>query len=715
MATLSPTISPTNELDKAPRTSLRGVWLGLARALWFLVAGASLGMLVALVPLILRARDFGDWTIERSAQVFGINIFSKAFETYGLVLLGFKYLAVAVFVGVALYVFWRKTDDWMAILVSIMLLVLPHTFNVAGYTENWFVYHYPWDKLLYALDSLFNVIGNALLFLVFFLFPDGRFVPRWTRWVAFLPIVFVLAIWLGDQFRSFLGWEDTIPWLAIIMFFFGMLLLVTWSQIYRYRNFSTPAQRAQTRLVVMCLVSIVIVFLLLIPSALGLTDFMDSAFGGLVSFLLNNLTLTLLPLAFGVAMLRDQLWQSERVLNRAYVYAALSAILLLVYIVTVGTLSQVFRASNDFLIAAIATGVVALLFQPLRERLQRVINRFLYGERDEPFRVLNQLGAQLEKTLASDAALPLIVETIGKTLRVPYAAIQLNAEIAAAWGNPSNNLLRVPVRYQDQDVGELVIARRSPRENFSPADLQLIETLARQAGSVAYSARLQAELQHSRERIVTAREEERRRLRRDLHDGLGPTLAGQTLQLDAALDLISSADMTPSHIADAQRLLNELKAQTQATVGDIRRLVYELRPPALDELGLVGALRAHFDQARFASRGVRIKINAPESGLPLLSAAVEVAAYRIALEAVTNVVRHANATECAVQFDLADQEGKRMLRVQVQDNGRGLSPGETQGVGLSSMRERAEELGGTCQVESVPGQGTRVIATLPLG
>jgi signal transduction histidine kinase len=213
--------------------------------------------------------------------------------------------------------------------------------------------------------------------------------------------------------------------------------------------------------------------------------------------------------------------------------------------------------------------------------------------------------------------------------------------------------------------------------------------------------RLTADLQHSRERLVTAREEERRRIRRDLHDGLGPALASLTLKLDAARNLLARDPAT------AEALLLELKTQTQTAIADIRRLVYGLRPPALDELGLVSAIREHAAR-NVSADSLRVSVEAPES-LPPLPAAVEVAAYRIALEALTNVARHAQAKNCTVALTI-----KEDLRLEISDDGVGLPPGHRLGVGLTSMRERAEELGGTCIIERRAASGTRVSATLPL-
>jgi signal transduction histidine kinase len=233
--------------------------------------------------------------------------------------------------------------------------------------------------------------------------------------------------------------------------------------------------------------------------------------------------------------------------------------------------------------------------------------------------------------------------------------------------------------------------------------------VARQAGVVAHAVRLTADLQRSnehlrtaRERLVTAREEERRRLRRDLHDSLGPQLAGLVLRLDAARNLLRR------DVDAAEMLLQDIADTAQRTVADIRHLVDGLRPRALDELGLIEALRQYAIQYELA--GPRISVDAPDR-LPPLPAAVEVAAYRIVTEALTNVARHAGAISCAVR--LAVDKPAAMLCLEITDDGCGLPLAPRDGVGLASMRERAEELGGSCTVQSAEGDGTTVGVRLP--
>jgi signal transduction histidine kinase len=314
--------------------------------------------------------------------------------------------------------------------------------------------------------------------------------------------------------------------------------------------------------------------------------------------------------------------------------------------------------------------------------------------------------------------LPAVAKTLEEALKLPYAEIQLKRgdgfETAAHAGETVDGALRLPLVYGGETVGQLVLGLRAGEEEFADAERRLLEDLAHQIGASAHAAlmteasiRLSADLQRSRERLVEAREEERRRLRRDLHDGLGPQLSSQALTIDAVRALMRRDPDA------AEELLLELKADAQDAVADIRRLVYGLRPPALDDLGLLGALRETAEQ--YGTKGLRVSVELPKM-LPPLSAAVEVAAYRIAQEALTNVSRHAGAHACTVSLTIDEPS---TLRLEVRDDGIGIAGKRASapthaGVGLTSMRERASELGGSFLVEPLPEGGTLVHARLPL-
>jgi signal transduction histidine kinase len=279
---------------------------------------------------------------------------------------------------------------------------------------------------------------------------------------------------------------------------------------------------------------------------------------------------------------------------------------------------------------------------------------------------------------------------------------------AEATGRPVTDPAILPLTNQGEVVGRLLVGRRPGDEDFSAADTQLLQNIARQAGAAVYSAKLTADLQRSRQQLVTGREEERRRLRRDLHDGLGPALASLLLEARVMRRMIRDDPVA------AEKLADEMQGDIRATIDDIRRVVHELRPPALDDLGLVPAIQVMSDkigrpEGQDAVNGLQVHVDAPDD-LPSLPAAVEVAAYRVVQEALTNVVHHAQARCAVVRLRLDDA-----LHIEVTDDGVGINGGRPGGLGLHSMRERAAELGGSCAISRSPEGGTRVVATLPVG
>jgi signal transduction histidine kinase len=351
-------------------------------------------------------------------------------------------------------------------------------------------------------------------------------------------------------------------------------------------------------------------------------------------FYVGVVGLLFVPVFTYIAILRYRLYDIDVVINRTLVYGALTSCVVGIYVLAVVALGALFQAQGNIAVSLLATGLVAVLFQPIRSRLQRGVNRLMYGERDDPYVVISRLGRRLEAALAPDTVLPTLVETIAQALKLPYAAILLKEgegfRTTAAYGSPRGEPETLPLVYQREELGRLVLSPRSPGEGFSDADRRLLEDLARQAEVAVHAVRLTTDLQHSRERLVATREEERRRLRRDLHDGLGAQLAGLNVQAGTLRRLI------PRDPDAADELVVELRDELRSAIADIRRLVYDLRPPALDDLGLVEALRRLAE--RYSSEGeqLRVSVEAPES-LPGLPAAVEVAVYRITQEALTNV------------------------------------------------------------------------------
>jgi two-component system, NarL family, sensor kinase len=428
---------------------------------------------------------------------------------------------------------------------------------------------------------------------------------------------------------------------------------------------------------------------------------------GLITYLLAIVAIPLLPLSVGAAVLRHRLYGVELAVRRSLVYGGLLAAGLAVYAAVVLVLDAVLRGHAQPVVALTAAGAVAVLYQPLRVKLQRSADRMLYGDRGDPYAVLARLGRRLEAAGSLEQTLSQTVATIAEALRLPYVAIELLGDqpqrpTAAHGTRPVIEPLGRTLTHRGQVVGLLVVGPRDMRENLTTADHRLLDDLGRQVAVAAHAALLERELRRSRERLVLATEDERRRLRRDLHDGLGPALAGVALGVDAARNLLATAPRT------ADDLLVDLKDETLGCLGEVRRIIEDLRPPALDELGLVSALTGFADRLTARDGALRVAVQMPDL-LPPLPAAVEVAVYRIATEAMTNVARHAHAHDCLLRLDIGSE-----LTLEIRDDGVGVPTDPQLGVGLRSMTERAAEVGGRCAVTSADGGGTRVLVHLPL-
>jgi signal transduction histidine kinase len=403
------------------------------------------------------------------------------------------------------------------------------------------------------------------------------------------------------------------------------------------------------------------------------------------------LALVPLPAACLVAALRHGLWDVDVVISRSLVYAALMAVVLAVYAAVVALLGGVLGSTTGAPI--VATAAVAVLALPAHRRLAQLVNRLVHGEREEPFAVLRRLGDRLgaaqDDATVAEQVLPDLVATLARAMRLPYVAVQLADGTEVSRGRPAAEVAQLPLVYAGTDVGRLVVAARQGVPHG--ADARVLAALAEQAAVAVHTVVLARDVRRSRELAVTAREEERRRLYRDLHDGLGPSLAALALQVETARDLVGTdADR-------AGRLLDQVRGHLKETVAEVRTVVHGLRPPALDDLGLADALRelgARFDGAM----SVEVSVAAGTE----LPAAVEVAAYSITAEALANAARHAGATSASVRLECQDE----WLVVAVADDGSGVAPDARPGVGLVSMRRRAEELGGTLEVGPVVDGGS---------
>ena len=423
----------------------------------------------------------------------------------------------------------------------------------------------------------------------------------------------------------------------------------------------------------------------------------------------DMLTVLLVPpllVALVAAILRYRLNEIDGLLRRSLLQLVVATLVAAIFLAAAGAVDLAADTSYESMLAG---GAVALVLLPVALTLRRVATTLVFGDRDMPQRVVSDLR-RLDLRTAPEDALHEMLAVLGRSLRLSFASVEVYGEvpvdrietsIGEARGLPTS----IVIEASGAPLGQLLLEVDEDRDPFGARDRRLLEDVGSQVGTLVQAVTINRELQRSREALVAAREEERRRVRRDLHDGLGPSLASLAMKLEVAHELISQ---DPD---GAVQLVGQLADQTRAQIGEVRRLVDGLRPPALDQLGLASALR-HLADAHNAASGpgqMRWDLHslAPIDPMP---AAVEVAAYRVVIEAVNNAMRHSNGRRCEVTL------ARRIdtLEVEIVDDGSGFGPEDSPGVGLGSMRERAEELGGSCLIESTPGQGTRVFVELPL-
>ena len=681
----------TYEPVSLPR--LEGRWLRIARVVWvFLALLAALVLITSLPGYLPKFSGQLDHVSAESTNS-AASFFAAASALTSL-------FTAILALGLALILFWRKFEEPAAAALAFYLMF--YGIIMAGPMERWSAYWLGTPQFAITLQGLLMATPTIALFA---LFPNGKFVPDWMRWGLIASIPWSISLFFLAPFTAERINQYPLAFMFAGLFFLVFTILWIYAQIFRYRRVSTPGERQQTKWVVFGFGLWLLYVLISSAPYLYLTSLPPgsaSPWWAPMSELGWWLSLSIVPLTLTIAITRFRLWNIDLVINRTLVYGALVIFVLGLYVLTIAGLGLLFESSNSLVIPLIATGAAVLLFQPLRGQLQNGVNRMMYGERDDPASVLTKLGAHLESTATPEATLDSMVETVGNALKLPYVAITSGDEeaLVASYGTVVDEVVRLPLIYQGQVVGSLLVAPRTSDGSFSSKDLLLLETIAHQASAVAYNANITADLLRARQRLVSAREEERRRVRRDLHDGLGPQLASLTLKLDAARNLLNTKP------EESEQLLGESKVQVQDAVADIRRLVNNLRPPALDELGLMSALRERAATYRVGS-GPHVYVEGPER-LPSLPAAVEVAAYRIVLEALNNAAQHGSAAHCWVRLSL-----DRGLTVEVIDDGTGLPEELRAGVGITSMRERTAELGGNFRIEPNPEGGVCIHAWLP--
>ncbi len=564
---------------------------------------------------------------------------------------------------------------------------------------------------VYAEYLLWQVPRVGFVLLPLF-FPDGRLPGRWARPFAVALAAAILVVEAIDLI-SFADWHPggvamgnlfyAPRWLAVAglirppveVFAWAGVILATLSPLLRWRS----ADRVMRRQIAIVLPVNV---LLLVEEALREAFF----WSGWVAA--TKLAVSVLwPAAIGYVIVRDGLYELDRAARRIVAGAVPAVLLAAVYAGAAVTMSTALPGAGAALAAALAVlaALVGLVLRPVSGWVSARVDRLLYGDRAEPYQVARRLAGRLRDGVGPAQVPVAVCQIVVSGLRLPGAALDATVpgrvRRLAAVGDTAGALEPFDLRYQGQRVGRLLVPARAGQDRLDELDRAALQPLADLAAPAVSALCLQEELAASRARLVGAREEERRRLRRDVHDGLGPSLAAVRLRVDTAVALLPTGSASASLLADASLELHEI-------AGEMRRITENLRPPTLERLGLAGALGDLV--GRLSSPALPAALDVPPR-LPALDPAVELAAYRIAAEALANAVKHSTAQRVAVC--LAATAGG--ITLTVTDDGTGIRAGTSgDGVGLRSMVERAADAGGTCEVRS-GAAGTTVTAHLPAG
>jgi two-component system, NarL family, sensor kinase len=651
---------------------------------WSVVVPVATGMLLTGVTLGFGLANGIDW-----------QSFVESYTLTNLVI-GLAFLASGAPVA------WLTRN-----VVGPLLLAagLCHLISAAATMIAVFGLYAEWPAWVVGTISTFSTgawqFGIGLLFpLALLLFPEGRLPGRRWAWVAWLIVISgafqgvtgMLAD--GSSFsdspeaNSILSIGLELPETAVLIAGIASdaaYLLVVGTLVWRFIRGDE-----RTRRQVMWLI-----LALLIIITLNVERFMTG--DGPILLLLSAM---LVPIALAIAIVRYQLFDIRLVLSRTLLYALTIAAVIALYVAIVAGLALLVPPSAQRSVSIAAAIIVALLFTPLRSLVQRMINRAFYGTRSDPAGTAWRIG----EGLRHDDDLPGVLEQTRSALRLPRLSLrsELDGNDIASTGTPEETpTVDLPLTYHDEQVGTLVIGLRRGERDLHDADRRTLELIATPLAVALHATALRDQVQQARTATVEAAAAERVRLQRELHDGVGPILTSAAFQADAASNLIRTDP------AGAERLLDEIRTELRDAIDDVRRVVYGLRPIELDNAGLVGAIRQRLAGLPASESGqIKVEMELPDQ-LPALSPAVELAAYRIASEAINNALTHSAGHRCLVTITV-----NGTLAVTVRDDGR-APPNWTPGVGLRSILERAEELGGTAAAGPT-GDGWEVSARLPL-
>jgi len=632
---------------------------------------------------------------------------------------------ILAFATVGALIAWsqpRNRIGWFLIATAIAatFLSLPKLYAGLAIDLGW--RWLPAPEWLYWVGQ-FSWIFVVELFLVLLplYYPDGRLPGRRWRLVLWssAPVVIMAMIASLDPASAPTGVANPmgigalagvsnflfIPFTVILL---GTSLAAVLSLVVRYRRGNSQDRQRLKWLMAAT-------GLLLVSFALNLT--------ALNNDLLVPLVAAAVPLAIGIAILRYRLYDIDLIINKALVYGGLAAVITGVYILIVINIGALIGGSQRLWLSLLSTAVIALAFQPLRQRAQRLANRLVYGRRATPYETLSQFSEHLSETYSHEDILDRMSRILAQGTGAERAEVWVRSGprlVLASASPPSTEPVTpvamqngtlppmprdtvVPVSHQGELLGALAVDKKRG-ENLNNVEQKLISDLAGQAGLVLKNVGLNRELlarlddlRASRQRLVTAQDEERRRLERNLHDGAQQHLVALKIK-------VGLAEAAAEPESKARPILAQLKHDADEALDNLRELARGIYPPLLASDGLQAALASHV-------RRLAIPVNLRVDDVPRQPREVEGAVYFCCLEALQNVVKSAEAS--AVDLHISTENS--MLTFRVEDDGKGFDPQTvTRGSGLQNMRDRLEALGGSLEVRSALGHGTTVMGKIHL-
>ena len=608
----------------------------------------------------------------------------------------------------------------------------------------------PQPGLALTIAGMTPLLTLGGIVLILHLFPTGHAAgPRWRPFIAATIVaqacIFAIDLFSSDPITDVwsdelshagvrsenpigiagVGQHGAIPSLLLILFAIGAFGAV--ASLFARRRRATPVEHQQLRALALVAGSAALWILLMVPIMLA-TD-PEGPAGAAFWLVITPLVALGPPAAIGVGIVKYRLYDIDVVIRKTVVFGVLAAFITAVYIAVVEGLGSLF--TNTLVLRIGATALIAVAFQPVRDRANRLANRLVYGDRATPYEVLARFGDRVGETYASEDVLPRIAWVIAEGTAAARADVWLRLgdrlTLAASWPVAGEEAAypieddrlppipgdRVaPVGHQGELLGSITVTKPS-NEPLAPEEAELLDRLAEQAGLVLANARLTADLEArlaqiarqaadlraSRQRIVAAQDEERRRLERNIHDGAQQHLVALAVKLRLAKGTL---EKDPER---GRAMLVDIDGEVDAALDTLRSLALGIYPPLLEDQGIAAALAAQY------TRG-NLPVRMETDGLGRYPIELEAAVYFCTLEALQNAAKYAHASTITIAFHERDDT----LEFSVTDDGVGFSPDANGGgTGIQGMRDRMAVFGGDAAIESVPGTGTTVRGRVPIG